>query len=358
MNPADKGDHMPTKAKKKAKPELAWNFNQAMTVLVIVFMIGLILRLARAVLFPFFIALFLAFLLAPVLDFLMHRKIPRAVSVILILIVTFLIVYLLGSLFYSSGKAFADDLPRYGQKIDNLAEYLREKLHITSREWDPLEWLTKLDVKRVASFLAASLGPFFSFLTNLFLVFLFLIFIMVGHGKLRKKVPAAYSPERSKQILTIIEHIRKQVQRYLVIKTVLNLVIGLLTTVFLLVLGLDFAIVFGFLAFLLNYIPNLGAVFAAIFPALMAFFQFESPLLSILVLAVIFLMEQAMGLLEVRAMGQGLGLSPLLVFFSLIFWAWLWGIPGMILAVPILAVIKIVCTNIPALKSLAMMMSS
>jgi predicted PurR-regulated permease PerM len=80
--------------------------------------------------------------------------------------------------------------------------------------------------------------------------------------------------------------------------------------------------------------------------------------LSILVLAVIFLMEQAMGLLEVRAMGQGLGLSPLLVFFSLIFWAWLWGIPGMILAVPILAVIKIVCTNIPALKSLAMMMSS
>jgi AI-2 transport protein TqsA len=349
---------MPTKAKKRAGPELAWNFNQAMTVLVIVFLIALILRLARAILFPFFIALFLAFLLAPVLDFLTKLKVPRAVSVILILVIAFLVVYLLGTLFYSSGKAFADELPRYGQKINNLAEYLRDKMHITSREWDPLGWLTKLDVSKVASFLVASLGPFFSFLTNLFLVFLFLIFIMVGHGRVLKKIPAAYSPERSKQILTIIEHIRKQVQRYLAIKTAVNLVIGILTTVFLLVLGLDFAIVFGFLAFLLNYIPNLGAVFAAIFPALMAFFQFESPLLSLLVLGVVFLMEQAMGLVEVRAMGQGLGLSPLLVFFSLIFWGWLWGIPGMLLAVPILAVIKIICFNIPALKSLAIMISS
>jgi AI-2 transport protein TqsA len=349
---------MPTKAKKRAGPELAWNFNQAMTVLVIVFLIALILRLARAILFPFFVALFLAFLLAPVLDFLTKLKVPRAVSVILILVIAFLVVYLLGTLFYSSGKAFADELPRYGQKINNLAEYLRDKMHITSREWDPLGWLTKLDVSKVASFLVASLGPFFSFLTNLFLVFLFLIFIMVGHGRVLKKIPAAYSPERSKQILTIIEHIRKQVQRYLAIKTAVNLVIGILTTVFLLVLGLDFAIVFGFLAFLLNYIPNLGAVFAAIFPALMAFFQFESPLLSLLVLGVVFLMEQAMGLVEVRAMGQGLGLSPLLVFFSLIFWGWLWGIPGMLLAVPILAVIKIICFNIPALKSLAIMISS
>ena len=349
---------MPTKVREKAKPEPSWNFSLTISILVVVFLIGLILRLARAVLFPFFIALFLAFLLAPALDFLTQRKFPRPVSVILILLVAFLVVYLLVSLFYTSGKTFADEIPKYGQKINNLAAYFRDKLHITSLEWDPLEWLTKLDINKIASFLLASLGPFFSFLTNLFLVFLFLIFILVGHGHLREKIPSAFSPGRSKQILVIIEHIRQQVQKYLVIKTAINFVIGVLTTVFLLVLGLDFAIVFGFMAFLLNYIPNLGAIFAAFFPALMAFFQFESPLLALLVLAVIFLMQQAMGLLEVKVMGQGLGLSPLLVFFSLVFWGWLWGIPGMILAVPILAVLKIICYNIPALKSLAIMMSS
>jgi len=349
---------MPTKAKGESKPELAWNFNLTISVLVIVFIIGLILRLARAVLFPFFIALFLAFLLAPALDFLIKLKIPRAVSVILILLIAFLVVYLMGSLFYTSGKAFADEIPKYGQKINTLAENLRQKLHITGLEWDPLEWLTKLDIKKIASFLVASLGPFLSFLTNLLLVFLFLIFILIGHGNLREKVPSAYSPERSKQILVIIEHIRHQVQRYLAIKTAINVGVGLLTTIFLLVLGLDFAVVFGFLAFLLNYIPNFGAVFASAFPALMAFFQFESPLLGLLVLAVLYLMHQAVGLLEVKVIGQGLGLSPLLVFFSLVFWGWLWGIPGMILAVPILAVIKIICFNIPALKPLAIMMSS
>jgi AI-2 transport protein TqsA len=349
---------MPTKTKVKAKPELTWNFNLMISVLVVVFIIGLILRLARAVLFPFFISLFLAFLLAPALDFLIKHKIPRAVAVILILLVAFLVVYLMGSLFYTSGKAFADEIPQYSHKINTLAENLRQKLHITSLEWDPLEWLTKLDINKIASFLVSALGPFLSFLTNLLLVFLFLVFIMIGHGNLRKKIPSAYSPERSKQIMVIIEHIRRQVQRYLAIKTAINVGIGLLTTIFLLVLGLDFAVVFGFLAFLLSYIPNFGAVFASAFPAIMAFFQFESPLLGLLVLAVLYLMHQAMGLLEVKVLGQGLGLSPLLVFFSLVFWGWLWGIAGMILAVPILAVIKIICFNIPALKPVATMMSS
>ncbi len=349
---------MPTAVKSKTKPEPAWNFNLIISAVVVVFIIGLILRLARAVLFPFFIALFLAFLLAPALDFLIKRKIPRAVSVVLILLLAFLITYLLGSLFYTSGKAFADEIPRYSQKINALAESLRQKLHFTNLEWDPLEWLTKLDINKIAAFLISSLGPFLSFLTNLLLVFLFLIFILIGHGNLREKIPSAYSAERSKQILAIIEHIRRQVQRYLVIKTAINLGVGVLTTIFLLVLGLEFAVVFGFLAFLMNYIPNFGAIIASVFPALMAFFQFESPLLGLLVLAVLYLMHQAVGLLEVKVMGQGLGLSPLLVFFSLVFWGWLWGLPGMILAVPILAVIKIICFNVPALKSLAIMMSS
>lgn len=351
---------MPRKIKSQTvvSPDGGWNFNLVVGGLVVVFIIGLILRLAQPVLFPFFVALFLAFIVSPVLDFLTRIKVPRAAAVILIVLVTFLILYLLGFLFYSSGKSFAGEIPKYEKKFQDLTHYLRQTFHITSLEWDPLGWLTDLDTNRIASFLLSSLGPFFSFLTNLLLVFLFLIFILAGQGSLRAKANVAYTKERARQIQEIVEHITRQVQRYLVIKTAINLVAGLLTTAFLMILGLDFAVVFGLLAFLLSYIPHLGAVFASAVPALMAFIQFDSPLLAVLVLAVLYMFHQGLGLLEVKVQGVGLGLSPLLVFFSLIFWGWLWGIPGMVLAVPILAIIKIVCYNIPALKPLSLMMSS
>lgn len=335
-----------------------WNFNLVVGGLVVVFILGLILRLAQPVLFPFFVALFLAFIVSPILDFLTRVKVPRAAAVVLIVLVTFLILYLLGFFFYSSGKSFASEIPKYEKKFQDLTQYLRQTFHITSLEWDPLGWLTDLDTNRIASFLLKSLGPFFSFLTNLLLVFLFLVFILAGHGSLQAKVQGAYNREQARQIQDIVGHITRQVQRYLVIKTAVNLVAGLLTTAFLMVLGLDFALIFGLLAFILSYIPHLGAVFAATTPALLAFVQFDSFALAFLVLLVLYLMHQALGLLEVKVQGEGLGLSPLLVFFSLIFWGWLWGIPGMVLAVPILAIIKIICFNIPAFKPLSLMMGS
>ncbi len=347
-----------SKGKTAVAPDGIWNLNLVVAGLVFVFILGLILRFARPVLFPFFVALFIAFIVSPILDFLTRLKVPRAAAVIFIVLITFLILYLLGFLFYSSGKGFAGEIPKYEKKFQDLTQYLRQTFHITSLEWDPLGWLTDLDTNRIASFLLSSLGPFFSFLTNLLLVFLFLVFILAGQGNLQAKVQVAYSREQAGQIQDIISHITRQVQRYLVIKTVINLAAGLLTTAFLMILGLDFAVVFGLLAFILSYIPHLGAVFASAMPALMAFVQFDSPALALLVLAGLYLMHQGLGLLEVKVQGEGLGLSPLLVFFSLVFWGWLWGIPGMILAVPILAIIKIVCFNIPSLKPLSLLMSS
>lgn len=335
-----------------------WNLNLLVSGLIVIFILGAILRLARPVLFPFFVALFLAFIVSPGLDFLTKLKVPRAAAIILIVLITFLILYLLGSLFYTSGKGFAGEISKYEKKFQDLTQYLRETFHITSLEWDPLGWLTDLDTNRIANFLLASIGPFFSFLANLLLVFLFLIFILAGHGNLKAKIQVAYTREQARQIRDIVDHITGQVQRYLVIKTAVNLVAGLLTTAFLMVLGLDFAVIFGLLAFIMSYIPHLGAIFASALPALIAFVQFDSAALAGLVLGVLYLVHQALGLLEVKVQGEGLGLSPLLVFFSLIFWGWLWGIPGMILAVPILAIIKIVCYNIPALKPLSLMMSS
>ncbi|MGB8952402.1 MAG: AI-2E family transporter [Candidatus Aminicenantales bacterium] len=323
-----------------------------------IFIIGLVLRLAKPVLFPFFLALFIYFILSPVLDFLTRMKIPRAISLIFILLVSFLILYLLGYLFYSSGKSFAAGFPEYGDKISSLFKSLQGKLKIAGLKWDPLAWAGNLDIDKVGSFLLGSLGTFFSFLANLFLVFIFLMFMLAGRGKLQVKISHSFNPAKASQLIVILQNIDHQVQKYLAIKTIISLFSGILTTVILIIFGVDFAIVFGFLTFLLNYIPNIGSFISKVIPILFAFFQFGKFWPVFWLLLILTAVDGIVSMvIEPRLMGQGLGLSPLVVLFALFFWGWLWGIPGMILAVPIMAVMKIALSNIPSLRFLEALMS-
>jgi predicted PurR-regulated permease PerM len=327
--------------------------------LIVVFIAGVVLRLAKPVLLPFFVAIFLSFILYPVLDFSSTRlKIPKAISIFLILIITFMVIYLLGVLFYSSGKTFASEFPKYGQKISSILESLQERLKLAPFEWDPLEWVGQLDINRIGSFLFASLGTFFSFISNLFLILVFLIFILLGRGNTKPKIQSSFDKRRASQIIKVIQNIDSQVQKYLAIKTIISLVTGVFVTIVLLLFGLDFAIVFGFLTFLLNYIPTVGSVIATAFPVIIAVFQFESLWPALWILLILTVIQQSLGgFVEPKLMGEGLGLSPLVVLFSLFFWGWLWGILGMILAVPIAAMVKIICSNVPSLKFVGELMS-
>ncbi len=327
-------------------------------VIIVIFLAGVVLRLAKPVLFPFFLAIFLSFILYPALDSLTRRKIPKAVSIIFILVVTFFIIYLLGLLFYSSGKTFASEFPKYGQKISSILSSFQEKFKLSGYAGDPLEWVGDLDINRVGSLLLASLGPFFSFISNLFLIFVFIIFILAGRGKTKSKIKNSFDTHRSQKVIDVIQNIDSQIQKYLAIKTVVSFFTGAMATLVLMIFGVDFAIVFGFMTFLLNYIPTIGSIVATILPLIIAAFQFDNLWPAFWIFIILGTIQMSIGnFIEPRLMGEGLGLSPLVVLFSLFFWGWLWGIPGMILAVPIAAVIKIVCSNIPSLEFVAALMS-
>ena len=121
--------------------------------------------------------------------------------------------------------------------------------------------------------------------------------------------------------------------------------------------GVDFAALFGLLAFFLNFIPNIGSFLAMALRVGFTFFQFGDFWTPFWVFAITEGLDAVLGnYIEPRVMGKGLGLSPLLVFFSLLFWGWLWGIPGMILSVPLTAVVRIVCQNVPSLRPVAVLM--
>jgi AI-2 transport protein TqsA len=326
--------------------------------LILVVLLGVILRLAKPVFFPFFLAIFFYFILSPAFDFLTRLRIPRVLALCIIIVVAFIALYLFGILIYTSGKDFASTFPQYSEKMNALIQSVRELFRLTEENFDPWAWSKSLNADRMASLIISSLDKIFSFFSTFTLIFVFLVFMLAGRGKLKVKVEKSFHPTRAKKINHIIDNIDSQVQKYLIIKTGISFISGIIAAVVLFIFGVNFAVVFGFLTFVLNFVPSLGSIIAVAACVLASAFQFGSLWPALWILLILVVIDAFIGnFWEPRLMGKGLGLSPLVVLFSLIFWGWLWGIAGMILAVPLMAVIKIICNNIPALQAYAEMMS-
>ncbi len=326
--------------------------------IVVLFLLGVFLKLARPVLIPFSLALLFAFAVSPALDFLARRKVPKSFALVIILILTFMVLYLIGTVFYASGKSFAAEFPSYNEMIKSFLEGIDRIAPDPRLKVGLVDWVKGLNVGKVGTFLLSALGPFFTFMSQLLLVFVFMIFILAGRGRMAKKIAEAFPPDQASTLGKAAVRINCEIQKYLAVKTLVNLLIGVLVTTVLSVFGIRFAVVFGVLAFLFNYIPTLGAIVSVALPIFLAAFLEGSFSLRVWIVLAILAGGHAVlhALIEPRLMGKDLELSPLLVLFSLFFWAWLWGIPGMILAVPILAVTKIVFANIPGLRFLETLM--
>ena len=324
----------------------------------LVIVLGLVLRVAKVVFFPLFLAILFYYILSPLLDFLKRLKIPQTAAVSLIVAVAFLIFYLLGALIYASGKGFVSSLPQYGEKLSLLLYSITEKLHLGEVTWNPWSWSQGLDVNKVTSILVASLNKFLSFFSTFLLSFIYLVFMLAGRGKLQGKIERSFTPGRARKIIQVLEKIDGQVQRYLAIKSGVSFLNGVVVAAVLAVFGVDFAIIFGAVTVVLNFIPSIGSILSLALAVLATVFQYGSLFPTVWVFLLVLVLDTILAnVLEPKWMGAGLGLSPLVVLFSLFFWGWLWGVPGMILAVPLMAVVKIVCANVPSLQFIAELMS-
>jgi AI-2 transport protein TqsA len=325
---------------------------------IVLFVLGVFLRLARPILVPFAMALLFAFAVSPALDALVRRKVPKSLALTVILLLAFAFLYLIGTVFYAGGKSLAAELPSYTdmvrsflEKIDQIVPDPRLKVGLT-------EWIQGFNIGKAGTVLLGALGPFFGFMSDLLLVFLSMIFILGGRGRLLRKITVAFPPAQAETVGRTVTRIDREVQRYAAVKTLTNLLIGSLVAAVLGIFGVRFAILFGVLAFLLNYVPTLGAAVSVALPVLLATFLEGG--IDLKVVAVLVLLAAIHVLLqrffERRLMGKAVRLSPLLVLFSLFFGAWLWGIPGMILAVPALTAGRIVFENIDGLRPVGRMM--
>lgn len=326
-----------------------------------VFVLGVTLQELRAVLLPFSVAVLLSFIFRPVVFFLNARRIPTAFSLLVVLLSLTLVLFLIGLLVYSSAQSFTEALPRYQTQVNRIAvdaeaglERLAAPLGLDVQELDVRDLF---QVGTIASAISSGAGSFFSFVGNTALVILFMLFMLAGTGDLDAKVARAFPAEVAERIATVVRNISAQVRQYLVTKTLVSAVTGFLIFLILWIMGVDFPLLWGFLAFLLNFIPNIGSLMAVIFPFLLSLLQFDTLTRPILAFVLMETVQIVMGnVVEPRLMAFSLNMSPLLVLVSLIFWGWLWGILGMVLAVPMTATIKIIFENIEPLRPVAVLM--
>lgn len=328
--------------------------------------IGLVLYYTRSIILPFALAVFISYILNPLITFFEKRKIPAAFAIILSIIVTFLILNLCGVLIYGSIKSFAADFPKYEARVDNIYHNVLEFLDIPQapvsgdvQEGDRFGILADIKNLSVSNIILKTLGSLMNFLSNTALVMLFLLFILIGRKQLTHKIQSAFDQDLSSRISTVITNINKEIQKYLVAKTLISFLTGVLVTIVLFLFDVEFALVWGLLTFLLNFIPTIGSFVAVLLPLGVAFFQYGDHLITLLWIALILIAIQFTvgNLIDPRIVGHSLNLSPLVVLFSLIFWGWLWGIIGMFLAVPLAVIAKIIFENIDSLRFLSVLMS-
>ena len=325
------------------------------------FVVGVVLDLLESVLLPLVVAIFLSYLFKPLIVWLKRRHIPTVVSLLIVFVTIAAVVSGLSFVLYSSIDSFIAEAPVYQERVNDLlgevdtsVRSLALRFHLPLSEFD---WRTVVDVSSITSILSSSLGTTVTFLGNVILVMLYMFFILASSGHMAAKLRMGFRREHSQQIASIIERIDLQVRQYILTKTFVSLITGTLTTLVLWIFGVDFALFWGFLAFLLNYIPNIGSLLAEVFPVLLAFLQFDSVITPLIIFLILLGMQTVMGnVVEPKMMSFTLNLSPLVILVALIFWGWLWGIVGMIIAVPMTAILKIIFENIDELTPLARLM--
>ena len=314
------------------------------------------MKAASAILVPFFLAVFIAVVCTPPLFWLQRKGVPKVFALVIMLAVILLAGILFAALIGPPLSDFLKSLPDYQEKlsahITTLLTWLRENgVNIPAKEVP--RTLHPGWVMDLAGGIFAGLS---SVLANGFLILLTVVFILMEVADLPQKLRAVLkNPERS---LSTIEKFSQSAKRYLVIKTLISAGEGLVIWGWLLILGVDYPVLWGILSFLLNYVPNIGAIIAALPVALLALVQLGvgSSLLTLLGFIVV---NMILGnIIEPKLMGKGLSLSTLVVFLSMVFWGWVLGPIGMILSVPITSLVKIALESYDETKGLAFMLGS
>lgn len=294
---------------------------------------------AKIILIPFLLSAFIAIISAPPLFWLQRKGFPTWLALLIVILGVLFVGLLMAGLVGSSVKDFSRDLPVYEAKLKQQSDLIMswlDKLGIDLSNLAITETFNAGAVMKLVVTLLDSLG---NVLANGFLIMMTVIFILLEASSFPTKLQTILDGPGTS--LVRFDNFVSGVKHYMAIKTLVSFATGTLVAIWLAIIGVDFPLLWGLLTFVLNYVPNIGSIIAAIPAVLLAIIQLGF-IRAVLAAAGYVAINLLMGnVLEPRIMGRGLGLSTLVVFLSLLFWGWVLGPVGMLLSVPLTITAKI-----------------
>ncbi len=301
-------------------------------------------------------AMFISIIVSQPILWLQKKKIPQGVSILLVFLLTMVFMMLFGGIIANSFASFSENAPVYEDNLNELSKNATQFLQNLGID-NSLDNLNHIaDPTKIMSFTAGVLGEFGSLMGNSLTIFFLTLFLLLEIDSISIKVKAIFhGPATS---LMYLRGISENIRHYLSIKTATSLLTGIIIWIALSILGLDYAIIWAIIAFLLNYIPNIGSIIAAVPAVLFSLIQLGFD--GFLWTALIFVAANMIigNVVEPKMMGKGLGLSTFIVFLSLLFWGFILGTVGMFLSVPLTMAIKIAMEQKPSTKWFAIVLGT
>ncbi|MBL7635563.1 AI-2E family transporter [Atlantibacter hermannii] len=294
---------------------------------------------AADILVPMLLALFFAIVLNPLVTWFLRRGFNRTMAITIVVVVMLIGLTLLFGVLAASLNEFVALLPKYNKELTRKLLNLQEFFPFLNLHISPERMLKRMDSEKMVTFATALMTQLSGAMASIVLLVMTVVFMLFEVRHVPYKLRFALS---NPQIhIAGLHRALKGVSHYLALKTLISLWTGVIIWLGLELMGIQFALMWGVLGFLLNYIPNIGSVISAIPPMIQAllfngFYEF------MLVGALFLVVHMVLGnMVEPRMMGHRLGMSTLVVFLSLLFWGWLLGPVGMLLSVPLTSVCKI-----------------
>jgi len=296
------------------------------------------IQAAASLLVPLLLAMFIACICLPPLNWLVAKRIPGTWAVLLVALGLILLAVCISMFVGASVTDFSSNLPLYQDRLHGQVLQLLNWLASMGIQITNQVVLDALNPGAIMGFAGKLLAGFGNALANTFFILLTVVFLLFEALALPHKWTkmGEHAPKT-----TAVSDFLSSVNQYLVIKTWISLATAVLVSIWLTILGVDYPLLWGLLAFLFNYVPNIGSIIAAVPAILLALVQLGVDTALYVALGYI-VSDFIMGnVIEPRFMGRGVGLSTLVIFISLVFWGWLLGPVGMLLSVPLTMIVKL-----------------
>ncbi len=329
--------------------------NPAVTIAAFLIIIAVVMY-ASSFITPILLALFITIVCAQPIRWLEKKRVPNGLAVLIVLLAIILILFGLGEVIGRSISQFSRDSEFYANRLNELSASLFSTLHGMGFDVSLEKLESSVNTSKLMSYSATFLSALGSLMSNMLLMLFVVIFMLLELNSFNTKVKAIINT--SEGSVSYLNRIDVSIRQYLGLMTIMSFLTGLLIWLALVIIGVKYAILWALLAFLFNFIPNIGSIVASIPAILFALIQIGVGGALWTMGAFVFVNMLIGSIIQPQIMGKGLGLSTLVVFVSLIFWGFILGTVGMFLSVPLTMVVKIILEQKESTKWMAIMLGT